>query len=61
MKMKEEIELRESDMQINQISYKVGFEDPLYFSRMFSKTMKLSPKEYRKNLQSSTRTGSANT
>lgn len=53
--------LRESDMQINQISYKVGFEDPLYFSRMFSKTMKLSPKEYRKNLQSSTRTGSANT
>ena len=43
--------LRESDMQINQISYKVGFEDPLYFSRMFSKVMKTSPKEYRKSKQ----------
>lgn len=40
--------LRESDMQINQISYKVGFEDPLYFSRMFNKVMNTSPKDYRK-------------
>ncbi|WP_310558525.1 AraC family transcriptional regulator [Flavobacterium sp.] len=37
-----------SDMKINQISMLVGFEDPLYFSRMFSKIMGSSPSAYRK-------------
>jgi AraC-like DNA-binding protein len=36
-----------TDMKINQISYKVGIEDAYYFSRFFSKTMGISPKEYR--------------
>lgn len=36
-----------SDMKINQISQLFGFEDPFYFSRIFSKTMGVSPMEYR--------------
>lgn len=35
-------------MKINQISMLVGFEDPFYFSRLFTKTMGVSPSEYRK-------------
>lgn len=37
-----------SDMKINQISMLVGFDDPFYFARIFSKTMGSSPSEYRK-------------
>ncbi|MFT3751816.1 MAG: AraC family transcriptional regulator [Paludibacter sp.] len=37
-----------SDMKINQISSTLGFNDALYFSRIFSKTMGISPQEYRK-------------
>jgi AraC family transcriptional regulator, arabinose operon regulatory protein len=37
-----------SDLKINQISMLIGFEDPFYFSRIFSKTMGNSPSEYRK-------------
>ncbi len=36
-----------TDMQINQISLLVGFDDPFYFSRIFSKTMGVSPSVYR--------------
>ena len=36
-----------TDMKINMICYKVGFEDSLYFSRLFSKVMGMSPKKYR--------------
>jgi len=36
-----------TDMKINQISPKVGFEDALYFTRIFKKNMGLSPSEYR--------------
>lgn len=39
--------LKTTDMHINQICYKVGIEDSLYFSRMFSKAMSMSPSEYR--------------
>ena len=39
--------LDETDMKINQISYKLGIVDTYYFSRLFSKTMGVSPKEYR--------------
>lgn len=38
-----------TDMKINQICYKVGMEDMFYFSRLFSKIMGMSPKEYRKS------------
>jgi AraC family transcriptional regulator of arabinose operon len=37
-----------SNMKINQISLLVGFEDPLYFSRIFTKTMGSPPSDYRK-------------
>lgn len=36
-----------TDMKINQISLLVGFADPLYFSRLFTKTMGVSPSDYR--------------
>ena len=39
--------LKTTDMHINQICYQVGIEDSLYFSRMFSKAMGMSPSEYR--------------
>lgn len=39
--------LRTTTMQINQISYKLGINDALYFSRMFRKHTGMSPQEYR--------------
>lgn len=36
-----------SDLRINQISLMIGFDDPFYFSRIFTKTMGSSPSEYR--------------
>ena len=43
--------LTETDMKINQIAYKVGIEDSYYFSRLFSKIMKMSPTDYREMVQ----------
>ena len=40
--------LRETDMKINQICFKIGIEDPFYFSRLFAKFTGLSPSAYRK-------------
>lgn len=40
-----------TDMKVNEISTKMGFEDPLYFSRIFTKNMGLSPTEYRKKMK----------
>ena len=37
-----------TDMKINQICHKIGIEDTYYFSRLFSKTMGMSPREYKK-------------
>lgn len=37
-----------SSLRINEIVNLVGYKDPFYFSRMFSKTMGISPKNYRK-------------
>ncbi|MCS2956527.1 AraC family transcriptional regulator [Bacteroides salyersiae] len=36
-------------MKVNQISPLVGFDDPLYFSRLFTNYLKLSPTQYREN------------
>jgi AraC-like DNA-binding protein len=36
-----------TDMKINQISFMLGFDDPYYFSRIFTKIAGLSPKNYR--------------
>ena len=39
--------LDHTDMEIKEISAALGFSDPLYFSRVFNKLMKASPKRYR--------------
>lgn len=39
--------LLSSKMPINEISYMIGFEDPLYFSRVFNKLTGMSPSRYR--------------
>ncbi|MDD3322232.1 MAG: AraC family transcriptional regulator [Paludibacter sp.] len=36
-----------TDMKINQIALKIGFEDPYYFSRIFTKTMGISASAYK--------------
>lgn len=39
--------LQVTDMHINQICFKVGIEDPYYFSRLFVKIIGVSPTAYR--------------
>ncbi|WP_417602819.1 helix-turn-helix transcriptional regulator [Owenweeksia hongkongensis] len=36
-----------TDMAISQIAYEIGFNDPLYFTRLFKKSETLTPSEYR--------------
>lgn len=36
-----------TNMSVKEISFKLGFKDPLYFSRMFKKLMGISPIQYR--------------
>lgn len=45
--------LSDTNLRINQICYKLGIEDSLYFSRLFSKIIGISPSEYRKSSQNS--------
>lgn len=48
LKMKKACELLDdTDMKINQISLKLGFDDPYYFSRQFSSTVGMSPTAFR--------------
>ena len=37
-----------SELSINEIASIIGYENPLYFSRIFKKNMNLSPNNYRK-------------
>lgn len=39
--------LNYTDLSIKEISIKLGFNDPLYFSRLFKKYMGISPKTYK--------------
>jgi signal transduction histidine kinase/ligand-binding sensor domain-containing protein/DNA-binding response OmpR family regulator len=39
--------LKTTELNISEIAYKVGFDDPLYFSRCFKKQFSLSPKHFR--------------
>ena len=39
--------LMNSNLNISQIAYKVGFKDPHYFSNVFKYTYEMTPKEYR--------------
>ncbi len=36
-----------TDFRVKEISYKLGIDDPYYFSRLFTKIMSMSPNEYR--------------
>lgn len=36
-----------TNLSIKEISYKLGFNDPFYFSRIFKKLMEVSPSKYR--------------
>ena len=38
-----------TDLSIKEISYKIGFDDPLYFSRIFKRFMGNSPRNYKKS------------
>lgn len=40
--------LNYTDLSIKEISFKTGFEDPLYFSRIFKNYMGKSPRNYKK-------------
>ena len=39
--------LTDTDMRVNQICHKIGFDDSYYFSRLFKQHTGLSPKQYR--------------
>ena len=43
--------LDNTDMKLNQICHKVGIDDPYYFSRLFTKTIGMSPKKYREHVK----------
>jgi AraC-like DNA-binding protein len=39
------------DQSISEIAYRLGFENPPYFSRLFKKEVGMSPKEFKNHLQ----------
>ena len=43
--------LENTDYNLTEISRIIGYENPLYFSRIFKKQKGLSPSEYRKNMK----------
>ena len=47
--------LENSNKNINEISNIVGYDNPLYFSRLFKKYTGLSPSEYKKSLKTKTK------
>lgn len=47
--------LQQTDMKINQICHKVGIDDQYYFSRIFHQQMGMSPKEWRRQQNTSSK------
>ena len=43
--------LKQGRLTISQIAYEVGFNSISYYSKSFSKEMKMSPKQYQKEIQ----------
>lgn len=50
--------LETTDYNVTEISTIIGYENPLYFSRIFKKQKGVSPSEYRKMLHGQTGSGS---
>lgn len=46
--------LENTEYNIGEIAEIVGYDNPLYFSRVFKKEYGVSPAQYRKNLEEST-------
>lgn len=44
--------LRTTQYSVSEISAKMGYQDPLYFSNVFKKATGMSPREYRNNMDS---------
>lgn len=42
--------LKNRNLNVNQIAYAIGYQDPNYFSKVFKRVMKTSPIEYRRVL-----------
>ncbi len=42
--------LRNLKLNVNQIAYAVGYQDPNYFSKVFKRNLKVSPLEYRNRI-----------
>jgi len=40
--------IRETNLTVNEIAYKVGYNDTRYFSKLFIKTVGIKPVDYRK-------------
>ena len=49
MLIEAERQLRYTGMSITEIAYYLGFEDPAYFSRFFTKGMGASPRNFRRS------------
>jgi AraC family transcriptional activator of pobA len=47
LQLEAERQLRYTSMTISQVAYHLGFEDPAYFSRFFSRHCGMSPREFR--------------
>lgn len=43
--------LKDSDLNISEIAYMTGFQDPLYFSRLFKNKMGVTPSHFRKGFK----------
>jgi two-component system response regulator YesN len=42
--------LKNLRLNINQIAYAVGYQDPNYFSKVFKRNLGISPLEYRRRI-----------
>jgi AraC-like DNA-binding protein len=52
MRIRRACELLDStDMQIKDIAYEVGYEDPFYFTRLFTSAVGASPRAYRESVK----------
>jgi AraC-like DNA-binding protein len=45
--------LAHSDMNVKEVAYELGYDDPAYFNRLFAKVSDIAPAEFRKQYKSS--------